>query len=99
MAALSPVAPTRPMEPTDVERPKAWTKFSGFERLPRSLCRMQPATHRVVPLCITERGRRQPGLHPGPIDQPTMRLENTSLIAQVELALASTTPVIALSHN
>jgi hypothetical protein len=44
MAALSPAAPTRPMEPTMSWRPRAWTNFRLRNWLPRSLCRMQPAT-------------------------------------------------------
>lgn len=44
MAALSPQAPTRPIDPTIACRPRAWTNFLDRNCDPRSLWTMQPAT-------------------------------------------------------
>lgn len=44
MAALSPAAPTRPIEPTMSWRLSAWTNFLLRNCDPRSVCSTQPAT-------------------------------------------------------
>ena len=44
MAALSPAAPTRPIEPTISCLPRAWMNLRLRNCEPLSVCRMQPAT-------------------------------------------------------
>ena len=44
MAALSPQAPTRPIDPIMACRPSAWTCFRLRNWDPRSVCSTQPAT-------------------------------------------------------
>ena len=89
MAALSPAAPTRPIEPTMSWRLSARTNFRLRNCDPRSVCRMQPATspRRATALCSAVDG--QPGLHPrvdGVADDPVG--EHVLDRAEVELALA-----------
>ena len=89
MAALSPAAPTRPIEPTMSWRFRARTNFRLRNCDPRSVCRTQPATVTAAGDGVVQRGDGQPGLHPrvdGVADDPVG--EDVLDRAEVELALA-----------
>src|ERR1700747_2947393 len=76
MAALSPAAPTQPIDPTMPYRLNEWTNFLDLKGDPRWVCRNQPApttgrTDAIARAVVAKRDFIRES-----IQYPTMRLEN-----------------------
>ena len=82
MGALSPAAPTRPIDPTMSCRRSSRAMARLRNWLPLSACRMHPATSPRRATAFRTASTASFAVIRSEIEYPTIRLENTSLIAQ-----------------